>query len=160
MTSETPRATPRTRRDGGTSVLVGAGLGTVLAGLLATLLGAVVGGSPAAYGALVGTALVVLVFAGGSFAVNEVARILPAASLLVALITYGLQLVVLAAVFTGFARSGALGGSLHAEWLAAGVVGGTLAWVAAQTWLSTRARIPLYDLPAADPSDREEAGAR
>lgn len=148
MTTETPRDTARTRRDGGSAVLVGAGLGTLVAGLLATLVGAVAGGSPAAYGALVGTALVVVVFALGSATVHAVAGLLPAASLVVALLTYLLQLLLVLVVLSALDGSGAVGDTLSRGWLAGAVIVGTLAWTFVQVALATRVRIPVYELPA------------
>ena len=100
------------------------------------------------------------VLASGSFVVHVVARAMPSASLLVALLTYGLQITVLGAALLSFRRSGDLGETLHPEWLVAGVVAVTLTWVVAQIWSGARARVLLYDLPAVPASGREEAGAR
>jgi ATP synthase protein I len=161
MTTETPRETARARRDGGSAVLVGAGLGTVAAGLLATLAGALVDGAPAAYGALVGAALVVVVFAFGSATVHAVAGLLPAASLVVALLTYALQLLVVLVVLSALDGSGAVGDTLSRGWLAGAVVVGALAWTFVQVALATRVRIPVYELPepdAAHPSGQAPQG--
>ena len=95
MTTDT-RSAPRDR---GTAALVRTASATALLGLAAALLGALTSGSAAAYGALVGTVLVVAVFGFGTFTVNAVAALLPAASLLVALLTYTLQVVAMALAF-------------------------------------------------------------
>lgn len=144
MTTETNQVT----RSSGTRVLLGATAGSLLAGLALAILGALVSGSPAALGALVGTALVALVFAGGSFVVNEVARVLPAAALLIALLTYMLQVVAMALVFVALSGSGLLDETLARGWLSGAVIAGTAGWLVLQVALATRQRIPLYDLPA------------
>lgn len=160
MTTESKQVT----RPPGVSVL----LGTVVWGLgvavLVTLVGAVSAGSAAAYGALVGAAIALAVFSVGSFSVDAVARIMPSMSLLVALMTYTLQVVVMALVFLALSRSGLLDDTLDRGWLAGGVIAVTMVWLAAQFWLTTHARIPVYDLPSPAASgagaERPEAGAR
>lgn len=157
MTTETNQVT----RSTGSGVLLGATAGSLGAGLALAAVGALVAGSAAVYGALVGTALVVLVFAGGSFAVNEVARILPAASLLVALLTYTLQVVVMAVFFAALSRSGALDETLGRAWLGGAVIAGTAGWILLQVVLATRVRIPTYELrPAGAGSAAVQAGER
>lgn len=134
------------------SALSGAAVSALFVAASVVVAGAFVDGEPAAYGALAGGLIAVLVFAGGAFAVDLVSRIMPTASLMVALTTYTLQVVVLALVFVLLNRSGALDEALSAGWLAAAVIACTLAWMLAQIVLTMRQRIPAYDLP--------EAGAR
>lgn len=157
MTTETNQVT----RSSGTGVLLGATGGSLLAGLVLTVVGALVDGSPGALGALIGTALVVLVFAGGSFAVNEVARVLPAAALLIALLTYTLQVVAMALVFVALSGSGLLDQTLARGWLSGAVIAGTAGWLVLQITLATRQRIPAYDLrPAGVDPVAARAGER
>ncbi len=87
-----------------------------------------------------------VVFAFGSFAVDGVARLMPAASLLVALLTYVLQIVVLGVVFVGLQASGVLEESVDRRWLGGVVIACALAWSAAQFRATATARIPTYDL--------------
>lgn len=164
MTTES-QPDPRAR---GTHVLVGAaGAGLVL-GLGAAVVGGFVAGSSAAYAALVGTALVLAVLGFGSTVVNTVAGLMPAASLMVALLTYVLQVVLMALVFAALSGSGLLDDTLDREWLAGVVIGGTFVWLTAQVVLTTRVRIPVYDLPVEDsaepvasaPGPRTQAGDR
>lgn len=152
MTTATQHATPRA----GARVLLGAALVALGAGLVISLVGAFMAGSAAAYGALVGTLLAVGVFALGAFTVNVVAAMVPSASLLVAMLTYTLQVVLMALVLVALSRSGALDGGLARDWLAGAVIAATLLWLVCQIVLVTRARIPAYDVPASAP----EAGAR
>jgi ATP synthase protein I len=161
MTTETagpPKAgPPPATRSRGLAVLVGAaGAAVVLGGLLG-LVGALTSGSPAAYAALAGTGFVVAILAFGSVAVDVVATVLPAASLLFAMLTYTLQVVLMALVFVALTRSGVLDDTLDREWFAGAIIAGTLCWLVAQIALATRVRIPVYDLP--DPAPREGAGA-
>ena len=151
MTTESPRTTAT----GGGSALLGAALVALVTGLLLVLVGAFVGGSPAAYGALVGTVIVVGVFALGAGVVH-----VAAASLLVALLTYTLQVLLLAVVFLAIERSGLADDTLDRRWLAGAVIAGTLAWMIAQIVLAARLRLPAYDLGDPDFHDRPEAGAR
>lgn len=144
MTTETTRGT----RSGVASALLGAAAATLVAGLAVTFLGALTIGADAARGALVGTTITVLVFATGSLVVNMVAEVMPAASLMFALLTYTLQVAVMALVFMALSNSGALDSSLDREWLAAAVIAATMVWLLAQLVLTTRLRIPIYDLSA------------
>jgi hypothetical protein len=104
------------------------------AALVAVLLVAVLGAAvlvdrSAAYGAAVGAAVVLGVFGGGSVAVSVVARALPGASLLFALLTYTLQVVVLLVIFAGLDDAGMLGTRIDRQWLSGTVIAGTLAWI-------------------------------
>jgi ATP synthase protein I len=141
-------------------VLFGAASAALVVGLVAVVAGAFAGGTAAAYGALAGTLVVVAVFFLGAGLVHVVAGVLPAASLLVALLTYVLQVVLLAAVFAGLDRSGLLDDALDRAWLGGTVIAGTVAWMFAQIVLATRLRIPAYDLGTAGSQERPEAGAR
>lgn len=132
-------------RSSGSRVLAGAAVAALSLGALATVLGAVTAGSGAAYGALVGTVLVVTVFGVGSTVVNTVAGLMPSASLLVALLTYTLQVVLMGLVFAGLSGSGLLDDTLDREWLAGVVIAGTFGWLGTQVVLTTRLRIPVYE---------------
>jgi ATP synthase protein I len=146
--------------DPGTGVLVGAALWTVVPGGLLVVVAALVAGSAAAYGALAGLLLVLVVFGLGTGSVSVVARLMPGASLLFALLTYTLQVVAMAAVFVVLDRSGLLEDALDRRWLGGAAILGTLVWLAAQIVLATRRRIPAYDVPLPAPGHHPEAGAR
>jgi ATP synthase protein I len=157
MTTETNQVT----RNQGSRVLLGATAGSLAAGLAIAGVGALTAGSPAGVGALIGTALVVLVFAGGSFVVDEVARLMPAAALLVALLTYTLQVLAMGLAFVAISGSGLLDATADRGWLAGAVIGGTAGWLALQIVLATRQRIPVYDLrPAGPRPTTAQAGER
>ena len=160
MTTETTQVT----RDSGTAVLVGAAGAAGACGLLVVALGALLSGSEAAAGALVGTLLVVGVFSFGTFVVNSVSALMPSAALIVAVLTYTLQVVALALVFVALTRSGELDDTLARDWLGAAVIVGTLAWMTAQVVLTTRRSIPLDEVSeeraAAAAALRAEVGER
>jgi ATP synthase protein I len=118
---------------------------TVAAGLLAVALGASTAGSPAATGALVGSLLVLVFFGLGALVVNAVASVSPTASLLVALLTYALEVLALGAVFVALRRSGALAGAVDGDWVGMVVIVATLVWLVAQTFAAVRSRQPIYD---------------
>jgi len=137
-------------------MLLGAAISATVTGLLVGLLGAITSGDAAAYGALAGTALCVLVFGFGAFVVNVVAGLMPAAALLIALLTYTMQVALMALAFLALTKSGVLDDTLDRRWLGGAVIAATLTWLGTQIWLSTKARIPAYELPGG----QSEAGAR
>jgi len=156
MTTESKQLTPSR----GTGVLLGAAAVSSVPTLLLVVAGAVVSGAPAAYGALVGGLLVLTVSAFGLFSVHVVSNLVPSAALMFAMLTYTLQVVVMALAFVALQSSGLLDDGLDRTWLAAAVIAAVLCWVVAQIVLSTKQRIPAYDLPG-EVTDREpEAGAR
>lgn len=104
---------------------------TVLVGLVGVGLAALLGGRAQVLGVVVGVALVVGFFVLGSTAVGVVATHAPRLSMLVALMTYVLQVLGLALVLVLLSRSGALDGTLDRRWIGGTVVVGTLGWVTA-----------------------------
>jgi len=150
MTTETSTAP----RDRGTVALVRTALATLVVGLLVALVGALVSGPAAAYGALVGTLIVVGVFGFGTFAVNAVATLMPNAALMFALLTYTLQVLAMGLAFAALSGSGLLDETISREWLGGTVIAGTLVWLTVQVVLSTSRRIPIYDLPEHQPQEQ------
>jgi len=120
---------------------------SALAGLLVVGAGFAAGGPPGGWGAGVGALLVTAVLTSGAAVVTVVARVLPAASLLVAMLTYTLQLVLVVLVMVALAGSPAVADRLSATWFAGAVIACALAWTVAQVVVTTRVRIPVYDLP-------------
>ena len=133
----------------GVTVLLVAAATAVVVGLAMTVVAALVSGSVAALSVAAGVGLVVSVVSFGAFTLNTVATVMPGATVLVALVTYALQLVVMAAVILTLARSGLFEETLDRRWLGGGVAMATLAWMIAQIVSATKARIPVYDLPQA-----------
>ncbi len=134
-------------------------LATTLVGVLAVGVAALVTGSAGALGAAVGAGMVLVFFGTGAVVVNAVASVSPTASLLVALLTYTLQVVLVGLVFAALNGSGLLDSTVDRTWAGAAVIAATLVWLVAQIVSATRSRQPLYDLPE-HPSDGQEASAR
>jgi ATP synthase protein I len=134
-------------------------LATVAVGLATVLLAAVAAGASAAAGAAVGAAMVLLFFGVGAVVVNAVATVSPAASLLVALLTYTLQVVLVGLVFAVLSGSDGREGAVDTDWVGGSIIVATLVWLVAQIVSATRSRQLLYDLPAS-PSEGREASAR
>jgi len=129
-------------------VLVIGGGSTLALTAVVVVLAGIVSGGPGAAGAAVGAALALVVFVAGTLVVGAVARLVPSAALLVALMTFTLQVLLMALVFWRLTGSGLLDdGTLHRGWLAAALIGATLTWSAGQIVAVTKARIPVYDLP-------------
>lgn len=133
----------------GASVLLGAAAAAFVTGVLMTLVAWLVSDATAVRSVVLSTLLVVMVIGFGVFVLNTVASIMPGATVLVALVTYALQLVVMAAVVLQLVRSGMMADTLDRRWFGGGVAVATLAWMVAQIVAATRARIPVYDLPEA-----------
>jgi ATP synthase protein I len=129
---------------------------TASVGLLLVALAAVLTGPSGAVGALIGTAMVCVVFAFGAVVLGVVAFVAPAASLLVALLTYTLQVVLVGLVYVGLSSGGALEGPVDERWLSGAVIAATLAWTVAQIVVTMRGRQLVYDLPSHD----QEASVR
>lgn len=139
------------------SVVTRAALAAVAAGVLLVVLGALVSGSAAAAGAAVGGVIAIGVFAFGAFAVDAVSRLMPAASLLFAMVTYTFQVVLMALVFVGVNRAGLLDDELDRNWLGGAIILGAFVWLAVQVRLATTARIPAFE---SKPDPAAEGGAR
>lgn len=119
-------------------------LATLVLGAVAVGVAALVGGSPAALGMLLGLGLVVGFFGFGAAMTGVVAAHAPRASLVVALLTYTLQVLLLAVVLIELDDSRLLQGAVERRWLAAGVILGTGAWIVALvkgSWVSDKNHI-------------------
>ena len=130
---------------------------SLLVGALVAGVGGLVQGPAAAWSVLLGTALVTVVCAGGAAAVNVVSGLMPEAALMIALLTYFLQVLVVLVVLAALADSAVLEEELDRGWVAGSVIGGTLLWMAGQVAVTTRARIPMFDLPDRPADDRRPA---
>lgn len=130
MTTEGPATAPS-----GTGVRVeGLGLASVTVtavGILVTVLALLLDGSAAALGAAAGALLVVSFFTFGAVSVNLVATVAPRASMMFALMTYTLQVLLLAMVLVAVSRSDLAPDTVDLRWLAGSVIAGTLVWMAA-----------------------------
>lgn len=147
---QSPTRTPR--------VLAGAAAGLVAAVAFATLVAALTAGRPAALGVALGGSVALAFFLFGSGTVMVATRIAPQASLLVALMTFTLQVVLVAAVFATLGSSGAVGSTISAPALAIGVLVAAGAWIVGQLVAHARIRVPVYDLDPIGSSAVESRG--
>lgn len=143
--------TPRVLRAGVLAVLASTAV------LVATAL--VADDGAAVRSAALGGALVIVFFAFGVLNVGFAARIVPSTALLVAMITYLIQVVLIALVFTGLSRSNAFDSALTEGWLAGGLIVGTLVWMTAQVVTTLRTPIPPWEGPSVEVVSGEEVGA-
>lgn len=123
-------------------------LATLVLGLVLAIAAAFIGGASAVLGVVVGIALVGGFFGLGTVVLIWVTRVSPAASMLVSLMTYTLQVVVLALAFVVLQASGLLESTIDPRWLGWTVIAGTVVWLAIQVTLSLRTRQLYYDLPS------------
>lgn len=124
MTTEAPRQHPSLRVPGlGRALLV-----TLAIGLVATGLASLTGGAAQVVGALVGVALVAGFFGFGMVNTAVAAALAPRTALVVAMLTYLVQVVVLGLVLVGLFRSGATEHDVDVRWLGGTVIVGALAW--------------------------------
>jgi len=122
---------------------------TLATGLVALVATALLGSSAEVAGVAVGVGMVLVFFGFGGVVVNAVATVSPAASLLVALLTYTLQVVLVALVLAALRSSGALDGAVSGTAAGIAVIGATALWLGVQIRSAMRARVPVYDLPEA-----------
>ena len=104
---------------------------TLLVAVAAAGLALVTAGGPQLVGALAGAALVAGFFVFGMVNTALAAAFAPRVALLVALVTYTLQVVVLGLVLVAVSRSGLTPDRLDVRWLAGTVIVGALGWTVA-----------------------------
>lgn len=127
-TTERPLPTALPRLPGQRSALVL----TLVLGMVGAGLAALAGqGRPQVTGALAGAAVVGGFFLLGSLTTGFVAAHAPSASLLMALMTYTLQVLLLAVVLVAVTGSPQARDAVDPRWLGGTVLVGTLAWTAA-----------------------------
>jgi ATP synthase protein I len=149
MTTESKQDT-RQVHPAGVSPLLGASVAGAVTVIALSVVAALVDGGRGLAGAAAGGVLTLVVFVLGIGLVNLAARVLPAASLLVALLTYTLQLLVLALAVVALERSGVAGEDLSRGWFAASVIAVTVLWLLGQVVAATKQRIPAFDLTSDD----------
>lgn len=142
-------ATRIMRPSSATGVLARTAVAAFVLLIAVSLLGLAVDGSRGALGALVGGGIVFGVFAFGTLMTNAVAQLMPHFSLLIAMLTYLLQLLVVLVLMVALDASGSLGSTLARGWIAAGVITLALGWTWVQLLLTVRVRVPVYQLPEA-----------
>lgn len=126
-------------------VLRTAGGVTVVVGVIASVIGLLVGGGKGLLGAVIATVIVVVFFSIGQFTLGAVLKNNPQMALTVALMIYLAKvgvLLVLIILFSGTTM-------FDTKVFAATIVAGTLAWTGAEVWVFARTKV-LYVEPAGD----------
>jgi len=126
-------------------VLRTAGGVTVVVGVIASIIGVLVGGGKGLLGAVIATVIVVVFFSIGQFTLGAVLKSNPQMALTVALMIYLVKvgvLLVLIILFSGTTL-------FDTKVFAATIVAGTLAWTGAEVWVFARTKV-LYVEPAGD----------
>jgi ATP synthase protein I len=135
----------RTTRSIDALVLRTAGGVTVVVGVIAAVIGMLVGGGKGLLGAVIATVIVVVFFSIGQFTLGAVLKSNPQMALTVALMIYLVKvgvLLVLIILFSGTTL-------FDTKVFAATIVAGTLAWTGAEVWVFARTKV-LYVEPAGD----------
>ena len=127
MTTAPLRQQPSMRVPGvGRALLV-----TLVLAVAASGLAVAMGGRAQLFGALAGSAMVAGFFVFGMVNTALAAAFAPRVALVVALVTYTLQVVVLGLVLVAVSRSGLTPARLDVRWLAGTVIVGALGWTVA-----------------------------
>jgi ATP synthase protein I len=126
-------------------VLRAAGGVTVVVGVIAAVIGLLVGGGKGLLGAVIATVIVVVFFSIGQFTLGAVLRNNPQMALTVALMIYLVKVGVLLLLIILFAGTTLF----DTKVFAATIVAGTLAWTGAEVWVFARTKV-LYVEPAGD----------
>jgi ATP synthase protein I len=132
-------------RDGLVSNLVGAALVLAVGATVAgggAVLGLLLDGRPQALGAVLGAGLMTGFYLFGTVTISLVAAYAPRASLLVALLTYVVQVGALALVLARVQRSSGARGSIDVAWTGGAVVVATVAWLVVLVVRAVRGTAP------------------
>lgn len=138
----------------GSRVLIQSSLGLIAGVAAMALVAFLFSGADAVSTVVAAGVMTAVVLSLGSWAVHVVSVAMPSASLLVALMTYGLQIVLLTAFMALVSDAPEWGESILPGWFGASVILIVLVWVVLQVVFSVRARVPTYVLPSRD----KEAG--
>lgn len=121
-------------------------LPSLVAGVVCASAAAATAGVDALLGALLGSALVVGFFWAGQATLEAVRSVRPELFLVIALLTYTLQVVVLLAVFASFRRNESWSEHVSTTTLGLTVIACTWVWTVGLIVASRRQRVPLFDV--------------
>lgn len=148
MTTET-RVTPAHTGSSVVSELAGSSAAGVLAGGVLAGLAALTTGLPGVRSVALATGAALVVFGLGSFVVSAVAEMVPQLALMVAMLTYVLQMCLIGLGYWRLTNSELLDGTLDRAWLGGSLIALTLVWSTVQVVLHARAVRRLDPLEAA-----------
>ncbi|MGG7571452.1 hypothetical protein [Streptomyces sirii] len=128
---------------------------TLAIGVLAVVVSAVVAGAQGAIGAVVGTALVMLVMGAGLVVLQKTAKNLPQLFQMMGLLLYTTQILFVLVFLIAFKDTTLFDTKAFAFTL----LGTTLMWIAAQTRGHMKAKVLYVDPDSADTKKAETAGS-
>ncbi|MFI6769682.1 hypothetical protein [Streptomyces sp. NPDC050355] len=128
---------------------------TLAIGVLAIVVSAVVAGAQGAIGAVVGTALVMLVMGAGLVVLQKTAKNLPQLFQMMGLLLYTTQILFVLVFLIAFKDTTLFDTKAFAFTL----LGTTLVWIAAQTRGHMKAKVLYVDPDSADTKKAETAGS-
>ncbi|MEU5020006.1 hypothetical protein AB0G60_21725 [Streptomyces angustmyceticus] len=128
---------------------------TLAIGVIAVAVSAVVAGATGAIGAVVGTALVLLVMGAGLVVLQQTARKLPQLFQMMGLLLYTVQILLVAVFMITFKDTTLFDTKAFAFTL----LGATLVWIAAQTRGHMKEKILYVNPDSADAKKAETAGS-
>lgn len=137
--------------------LVPATLSAVVALVVLTVLAAVVGNGPAVAGALIGGVAVLVTSLFAVLSLTMVVWVHSRLALLVAMMTYLLQVMLLALLFVSYQKHEELQDEIARSWLGAGIATAAVAWTVGYLVAAYRDR---NDVPSSWDGPAEQAGAR
>lgn len=126
-------------------------LPSLAVGLVIAVIAFAVDGAGAFWSALAGALLASAFFATGQVVLHVLRSVPPATLLLVALLTYVLQVVVLLAVYASFVRDAGPGSAFSATAFGVAIIASTAVWIVGLIRVAKRERIPLYQLGGDQP---------
>ncbi|GAA5148921.1 hypothetical protein GCM10023340_23450 [Nocardioides marinquilinus] len=137
------------------TLLKRAAIGSLGLTVVLAAVAALVSGTPGVLGVLAGAVVVLLVFVSGALAVNAMSSRSAEIALMMAMVTYGGQVIAMLALFIGLSASGLLDETISRGWLAVAVVVSALVWSTVQVLLASRARseTPATGVPTDVPTD-------
>jgi len=121
-------------------------LPSLAVGLVVAVIAFAVEGSGAFWSAVAGSVLASAFFATGQVVLHVLRSVPPATLLLVALLTYALQVVVLLAVYATFVRDADPDSGFSATAVGVSIIASTAVWIIGLIRVAKRERIPLYQL--------------
>lgn len=126
-------------------ILRAGALGVVLITVVVTVLAALVADAAAVRAAVLGGGMVLAFFVSGAVVVGAAAKLAPGTAVLVALLTYTLQVLLVGLVFVALTRADAFESDLDKQWLAAGLIAATFAWMTGQLVATVRTPVPPFE---------------
>jgi ATP synthase protein I len=128
-----------------------AALPSLVVGLVVAVVALFVEGGGGFWSAIGGALLASAFFATGQLVLYMLRSVSPAMLLMVALLTYLLQVVILLAVYMSFVRDADADSGFSATAFGVSVIAATAVWVVGLIRVAKRERIPLYQLGGDQP---------